>query len=95
MTKRRVRIIVRGIVQGVGFRAETKYVVKRKIGGITGYVRNLDTGEVEIVAEGSEENLKKLIEWAKKGPPQAKVESIDYEFLPFTGEFQDFLIRYD
>jgi acylphosphatase len=63
--KVRMRAIVKGIVQGVGFRYFTVYQAQR-IGGITGYVRNLRDGSVEVVAEGEREKLEQLLAQLRK-----------------------------
>ena len=58
MTKQ-VHIIVNGVVQGVSFRAYAREAARAL--GVRGYVRNLPTGAVEIVAEGDEEALRRLV----------------------------------
>jgi len=87
----RVHIRVYGRVQGVFFRAFIKSVADEL--GLTGWVRNVEDGSVEIVAEGDDEKLQKLIAEARRGPPMAFVERIDVEWGDYTGEFQDFRIR--
>ncbi len=62
--------------------------------GLTGFVRNLPDGRVEVVAEGDEESLKMLLDDLKKGPPAAYVENVDYEWEFPTGNFHDFKITY-
>ena len=88
----RARIIVSGIVQGVFFRA-TMQEVARSL-GVTGWVRNLPDGRVEAVAEGDEEAVKKLIEWAWRGPRLARVENVEVKWEDYRGEFRDFYIRW-
>ncbi|MCS7224135.1 MAG: acylphosphatase [Armatimonadetes bacterium] len=91
--QKRVRVLINGIVQGVGFR----YFVIRKarsLGGITGFVRNLRSGGVEVVAEGSPEALEKLIQALHQGPPGAVVESVAVEWGEPTGSFRDFELRW-
>ncbi len=90
--KARVKIFVSGFVQGVFFRAETKIIAEKL--SLFGWVRNLEDGRVEILAEGEKEKLEKLVEWAKKGPDLAKVEGINVEWQEYTGEFKNFQIRY-
>ena len=71
----RVRVEVRGRVQGVGFRA---YVVRRSRAlGLTGWVRNREDGSVEVEAEGSRASLEQLVEDLRAGPSHARVEGID------------------
>jgi acylphosphatase len=71
---RRVRAIVAGRVQGVGFRAAT--VVEARAYGLTGWVRNLDDGSVELEAQGDEARVGALLAWCAKGPPAARVTSV-------------------
>jgi len=87
----RVRVIVRGLVQGVGFRA---FIMRQALRlGLKGYVRNLPDGStVEIVAEGPLEYLEKLIDAARKGPPGARVDSVSVEYSEATGEYSDFSV---
>lgn len=88
---RRVQIVVRGLVQGVGFRLSAHWEAKRL--GLHGYVRNLPSGELEIVAEGKSEVIERLIDWARQGPPMANVENVVVDYFEPTGEFHDFSIR--
>lgn len=89
---RRVHILVSGRVQGVFFRANTQEVAQRL--GLSGYVRNLPDGRVEVVAEGEEGALRKLLEWCHEGPPLARVERVEVRWENPTGEFSGFHIRY-
>jgi acylphosphatase len=88
---KRVRITVRGAVQGVGFRASAETQARSL--GVSGYVRNLASGAVEIVAEGDERPLRQLVEWAKVGPPSAEVEGIEVDSSDATSEFAGFAVR--
>jgi len=90
--KVRAHVFVNGRVQGVFFRSETKYEAKKH--GVKGWVRNMPDGRVDAVFEGEEENVKKLTEFCKHGPPGAKVTSVDIVWENYTGEFRDFEIRY-
>ena len=87
----RVRIVVRGLVQGVGFRYNTRAEASRL--GLTGYVKNLPDGTVEIVAEGEAQPLRELAEWAKQGPPAANVKEIGVTYNTAQGEFGIFSIE--
>lgn len=91
--KVRLRAVVRGIVQGVGFRFFTVDQVHR-IGGIVGYVRNLRDGRVEVVAEGDWEKLEQLLKKLQEGPIGAVVDGVDASWEMATGEFTDFRIRW-
>jgi acylphosphatase len=66
MANQRVRVFVKGKVQGVFFRQALK--VKAIQNGVFGWVRNLDDGRVEAVLEGNEENVNTLVEWCHGGP---------------------------
>ncbi len=62
--------------------------------GVTGWVRNLPDGRVEAIVEGPEESVKKVIEWAHRGPPMAVVKKVEVIWEPYKGEFSSFQIRY-
>ena len=87
----RIRLIISGRVQGVGFRFSAYDEAKEL--ALAGFVRNLLGGEVEIVAEGRRDRLKMLAAWAHLGPPSAHVTAVREEWLDFTGEFTEFRIR--
>ena len=85
---KRFHIFVSGRVQRVFFRANAVEVANKL--GIKGWVRNMDDGRVEIVAEGKKEQLDDFAEWLKKGPLLAKVYDLTIEEEKPTGEFKDF-----
>lgn len=87
----RVILTITGEVQGVFFRHQTKMEAEKL--GLTGWVRNEDDGSVKIVAEGTEENLQKLIEWCKKGTEFSKVEKGEVEWSGAREEFVNFEIK--
>ncbi len=89
---KRAHIWVSGRVQGVYYRATTCEVAKRL--RLTGWVRNLPDGRVEIVAEGPEDALKALIDWCWEGPPLARVEDVEVKWEEPTGQYDDFRVRY-
>jgi acylphosphatase len=91
MEEVRLRAVVRGEVQGVGFR----WAVQRQAGrlGLTGYAENLPDGSVRVEAEGDPTLLDELEAFLRQGPRWAEVESLDAERLPATGEFRDFGTR--
>ena len=74
------RFIVRGRVQGVFFRASTREQALKL--GIAGHARNLADGNVEVIACGTDEALDELQKWLHRGPPSARVESVQREELP-------------
>lgn len=90
--KARARIIVKGLVQGIFFRVGTKEKAQQL--GITGWVRNLDSDKVEIIAEGEKKKIEELTKWCKKGPSSARIEEIKTEWQSCKAEFRDFDIRY-
>ena len=90
--KKRVTIRVYGIVQGVFFRANTRDFAQKL--GLRGTVRNVLDGSVEIVAEGDEESLNKLITYAKTGPPSAKVYNIEIDWEESRNDLPHFRITY-
>lgn len=69
------RIYVSGRVQGVGYRDWVVRTAQRT--GLTGWVRNLKDGRVEILATGEDEALAALIEGAQEGPPLARVDHVE------------------
>ena len=87
----RLHLIVSGRVQGVGFRFSAYDEAKDL--ALAGWVRNVASGGVEIVAEGKRENLQMLAAWAHLGPPSAYVTAVREDWLDFTGEFTEFRIR--
>jgi len=92
MTVERWQLRVSGKVQGVSYRAYTE----QKAGelGLTGTVKNLPGGDVEIIAEGTPDDLEALQDWCRNGPPQAMVENVSTETQAPTGEFNDFRVVY-
>jgi len=86
----RLRIIVSGRVQGVWYRESTREVAESL--GLTGTVRNLMSGEVEIIAEGPRNRLEALAVWARRGPSGARVDGITEEYSPATGSYTEFRV---
>ena len=88
---KRVRAVVRGDVQGVGFRAATAHEARRA--GVAGWVRNLRDGSVEVEAEGPPEAVDQLIKWLRRGPSLARVTAVELDdSLPPVGQ-EGFTIR--
>ncbi|MEE8353172.1 MAG: acylphosphatase [Dehalococcoidales bacterium] len=84
--------VVRGRVQGVYFRA---FAARHAVNlGLTGYVRNTETGDVEIHAEGERGQLLTLVERLEEGPPAARVGEVRREWSEFTGAYRGFVISY-
>ncbi len=82
-SSRRVRVLISGVVQGVGFRPFVFRAAKKL--GLGGTVRNTTAG-VEIEAEGPGSRVRKLLEELREGPPIAHVEHIEVEDLPVLNE---------
>lgn len=77
MVQKCVRFSVNGKVQCVGFRFHTaQYALKL---GLVGYAKNLDNGEVEVLACGDSMNVATLATWLEKGPRTARVDSVTSE----------------
>ncbi|MGD9158802.1 MAG: acylphosphatase [Desulfobacteraceae bacterium] len=85
-----VHLIVEGRVQGVCYRDSTR--IKAAKLEIRGWVKNRRDGNVEIVAEGSEANIRKFVEWCHEGPPYAVVSKIAESIREFRNEFDSFNI---
>jgi len=89
--KSRLHATVSGRVQGVSFRY---FVIEQAdILDLLGWVRNRWDGSVELIAEGSQQNLESLLQALREGPPMARVENVEFEWLPFTGEYNGFAVR--
>ena len=92
MAVERAHLFVSGRVQGVGFRYSAVGAARR-LGGLAGWVRNLDDGRVEAVVEGPREKLEELIARCRVGPPAARVEDVAVSWEPPSGEFTEVLIN--
>ncbi|MDA8404133.1 MAG: acylphosphatase [Desulfobacteraceae bacterium] len=91
--KKALHVIVRGRVQGVCFRMETR---KAAIGmNVRGWVKNRRDGAVEGVFEGAPEDVEALVNWCKRGPRMASVSDVVARDTDYTGEYADFSIRYE
>jgi len=87
----RARVVFRGVVQGVNFRA---YCRENALGlRLTGWVRNLPDGSVEAVFEGEREAVERAIEWNCVSQPSARVTNHQISWSEATGEFRTFEIR--
>lgn len=89
--RRRLDAVIRGRVQGVGYRV---FVVGAALElGLVGWVANLPDGAVRCVAEGDAEALDALVARLRAGPAAAWVEQVQTAWLPATGEFSSFSLR--
>ncbi|HZS88697.1 MAG TPA: acylphosphatase [Chloroflexota bacterium] len=91
--KQRLTALVRGRVQGVGFRA---FAARRgRSLGLSGYARNLgDYRTVEVVAEGERSALEELLALLRRGPVGAHVDDVDAHWSPAQGDLGPFDVRY-
>jgi len=86
----RVRVFASGRVQGVAYRFFAEKYAGRM--GITGWVRNLPDGRVEVLAEGSGKNIEAFLERLREGPHLARVDGFAVRREASTGEFHDFQV---
>jgi acylphosphatase len=84
----RVRLVALGRVQGVNFRVAALRRAAEL--GIVGWVRNVENGSVEAVAEGREAAIDEFIAWMRGGPPAARVDELRVTREEPTGEFERF-----
>lgn len=84
--------MIRGRVQGVYFRQGMMETAEKN--NVLGWVRNLPDNRVESILEGNASNVDAVIEWAHFGPAGAVVDELKISEENFTGEFQEFEIRY-
>ncbi|WP_420111680.1 acylphosphatase [Pseudactinotalea sp.] len=88
---RRVHLVVRGKVQGVGYR----YSMQRRAAdlGVVGWVRNRRDGSVEAEIEGTDQQVEAILAWAEQGPPMAHVDAVTVTEVDPTGESGGFDTR--
>lgn len=85
-------ILVEGRVQGVGYR---DFAQRRGAAlGLSGYVMNLRDGRVRVRAEGARQVIEDFAHDLEKGPPLARVVSVSIRWIPATGNFSSFSVRY-
>lgn len=89
--KVRARVTVKGRVQGVFFRADTRETAVAL--GVNGWVRNLPDGSVEAVFEGERARVEAAVDWCRHGPPGARVDWIDVRMEEPADEYA-FAVRY-
>ncbi|MDQ3847720.1 MAG: acylphosphatase [Thermoproteota archaeon] len=89
--KTRAHVFIKGKVQGVYFRQNTKQVATKH--KVNGWVRNLLDGRVEAIFEGDNIDVNKVMEWCHVGPPNSIVDDVEVRFEKYTGEFAGFTIK--
>jgi acylphosphatase len=92
MEKHRVRIYVKGKVQGVFFRQALKVTAKKN--NVCGWVKNLKDGRVEVLLEGENLDVSTMVEWCHAGSANARVEDIEIKNEKYRGEFSKFEVLY-
>lgn len=83
MKNMRLTALVSGTVQGVGYRHWVQRHARDL--NLSGYAENLTDGRVEVVAEGDEKALARLLHWLRRGPPHARVSGVDTQYSEPTG----------
>ncbi|QQR55072.1 acylphosphatase [Candidatus Peregrinibacteria bacterium] len=85
-----MELYISGKVQGVCFRSLTQSLAKEL--GLTGYVENLEDGRVHIEAEGTDKDLKELLDWTHRGPDLAEVEKVEIKWSDDFVDYTDFTL---
>lgn len=91
VSTRRVSALVSGRVQGVFFRSSAQEQATRL--GLTGWVRNLPDGRVEIEAQGEPDAAEALLEWSARGPSGARVDEVETSDLDPVPDERGFSVR--
>ncbi len=92
MPLKKAHLVIHGQVQGVFFRAY--FQDQAQTHHLTGWVKNCFDGTVEVILEGEESDVQKVVEWAHTGPSNAEVKRVDVSWEKATGEFKNFSIQY-
>ena len=87
----RAHLVIEGRVQEVGYRANTRRMANKL--NLRGWVRNLRNGDVELLVEGPEVEVQKLIVWCHRGPTSAYVSNVKVEKSEASGEFDSFTTK--
>ena len=91
MSLKRVHVVVRGYVQGVGFRANCAR--RAEALGVTGWVRNQWDGSVEALFEGDAAAVDRLVDWCRAGPSRSDVTGVEVMAAPDAPPQRSFSIR--
>ena len=89
----RAHVIVHGRVQGVFYRVTTRREAQKR--KITGWIKNLSNGHVEAIFEGNKERIIEIIDFCRKGPPLAKVTTIEVYWEKITGLYDTLMLTPD
>jgi acylphosphatase len=88
--KARAHVYISGRVQGVFFRNSVADLAETL--SVAGWVRNLSDGRVETLLEGEKDNVGKVVEFCRRGPPGAYVRDLEVKWEKWRGEFCGFKI---
>lgn len=86
-----LHLFISGQVQGVSYRANAARMGSTH--GLSGWVRNLADGRVELLAQGEEKSLRNFLAWVHQGPAQARVDHVEAHWAPAEAELSGFQIR--
>jgi acylphosphatase len=92
MADKRAHLMISGRVQGVFYRDSSKKMADYL--GLKGWVKNNPSGQVEMVVQGSEINVKSMIQWCHQGPSRAKVSQVDVKWETRVEAFEDFKVTH-
>lgn len=90
--RKRAHVFFTGRVQGVGFRYSTRQVAQGY--EVTGFVRNLDDGRVELIAEAEEDEARAFLAGLHESQLGSHIRSETVDWQPATGEYKGFQIRH-
>lgn len=91
MSVRRVHLVIKGLVQGVSYRASAQDEARRL--GVRGWVRNLRNGDVESIAEAAPQTIETFITWCRRGPEEARVDAVNVADSQDAEAFAGFEVR--
>jgi len=91
MSKKTVHVYIRGRVQGVFFRANTKEQAEKQ--GVQGWVRNMTDGRVEALFEGDARAVDAMVDWCHKGSPLSNVKEVKAQVLTTPVGCPDFKVK--
>jgi len=89
---KRIHLIIKGYVQGVAYRHKAR--MQARLRHLTGWARNTPDGNVELVAEGQDQDITAFLAWCRQGPDGAEIKDIKILDEQPAGEFTDFVVRY-
>lgn len=91
MDQVKMRILIEGRLQGINFRYHTQQQAQKL--GVTGFIRTLSDGRTEIVVQGDENQVTKMLDWCQQEPQSSQIKTILYRYDEQTEQFSDFAVR--